>query len=273
MKESVRQSDLIVLLLLLIAGAVHAQETLRVCADPNNLPFSNRAGQGFENKIAALLAKDMKQTLEYEWHAQRRGFLRNTILAGKCNFIAGITRGIDMVETTQPYYRSTYVFVTRRSSKLTVDSLDAPILSKLRVGVQVIGDDYTNTPPVHALARRGIVSVRGYQVVGDYQTSSPPSAIIHAVTSGEIDVGIAWGPMAGYFAALSTGGLQIQPLKASEDATLPLAYDISFGVRPGNLVLRRKLDAAITRNRRAIDGILRDYHVPLVGLREQTGIE
>lgn len=260
-----RQSDLIVPLLVFIGGSAHAQDTLRVCADPNNLPFSNRAEQGFENKIATLLAKDMNHTLEYVWHAQRRGYLRNTILAGKCDLIAGIATGVDMVETTEPYYRSTYVFVTRYSSKLKLDSFNAPELRKLRIGVQVIGDDYANTPPVHALARRGIVSIQGYRVVGDYQTPNPPASIIHAVSSGEIDVAIAWGPMAGYFAALAPEELQVQPLKAIEDGKLPLAYDISFGVRRGNMALKQRIEAALKRNRRAIMAILQDYHVPMVG--------
>jgi len=247
-----------------------AQDKLRVCADPNNLPFSNRGEQGFENKIATLLARDMNHILEYEWHAQRRGYLRNTILAGRCDLIMGIVTGVDMVETTEPYYRSTYVFVTRAASKLKLNSFDAPQLRKLRVGVQVIGDDYANTPPVHALARRGIVDIQGYRVVGDYQTPNPPASIIHAVSSGEIDVAIAWGPMAGYFAALAPGGLQIQPLSASEDFAIPLTYDISLCVRRGNRLLKQKVDAALKRNHRAIIAILKDYHVPLVGPRDSA---
>jgi len=264
----VRQSDLIFRLLFFFASTSFAQDTLRVCADPNNLPFSNRREQGFENKIATLLARDMKQILEYEWYAQRRGYLRNTILAGRCDLIMGIATGVAMVETTEPYYRSTYVFVTRAASRLKLNSFDAPQLRKLRVGVQVIGDDYANTPPVHALARRGIVAIQGYRVVGDYQTPNPPSSIIHAVSSGQIDVAIAWGPMAGYFAALAPVGLQIQPLSAIEDDALPLAYDISICIRRGNSFLKQKVEAALKRNHRAIIAILKDYHVPLVGQRD-----
>ena len=210
------------------------------------------------------MARDMSHILEYEWHPQRPGYLRNTILAGRCDLIMGIATGVAMVETTEPYYRSTYVFVTRAASKLKLNSFDAPQLRKLRVGVQVIGDDYANTPPVHALARRGIVAVQGYRVVGDYQTPNPPSSIIHAVSSGEIDLAIAWRPMAGYFAALAPGGLQIQPLSAIEDAALPLTYDISLCVRRGNSLLKQGVEAALKRNRRAIIAILKAYHVPLV---------
>ncbi len=261
-----RQSCWMFLLLLLLVGTANTQNTLRVCADPNNLPFSNRQQQGFENKIASLLARDMNQILEYEWHAQRRGNLRNSILAGRCDLIIGIATGVAMVETTQPYYRSTYVFVTRASSKLKLDSFDAPQLRKLRIGVQIIGDDYANTPPVHALARRSIVAVQGYRVLGDYQTSNPPSSIIQAVSSGEIDVAVAWGPMAGYFAARAPVGLQIQPLSSNEDAALPLSFNISLGLRRGNPLLKQMVDAALKRNHQAILAILKEYKVPLVGM-------
>lgn len=254
-------------LLLFLASTALAQNTLRVCADPNNLPFSNRRQQGFENKIATLLASDMNQILEYEWHAQRRGNLRNTILAGRCDLVIGIATGVAMVETTEPYYRSTYVFVTRAASKLKLDSFDAPQLRKLRIGVQIIGDDYANTPPVHALGRRGIVAIQGYRVLGDYQTPNPPSGIIQAVSSGEIDVAIAWGPMAGYFAAQAPVGLQIQPLTATADGGLPITFDISIGLRRGNRLLKQMVEAALNRKHQAILTILNDYHVPLVGQR------
>ncbi len=257
-----RQFGWIFALLHLLVGAALALSALRVCADPNNLPFSNRQEQGFENKIASLLAKDMNRVLDYDWHPQRRGYLRNTILAGRCDLIIGIATGVEMVETTQPYYRSTYVFVTRAASNFHLDSFDAPQLRKLRIGVQIIGDDYANTPPVHALARRGIVAIQGYRVLGDYQRSNPPASIIQAVSSGEIDVAIAWGPMAGYFAAIAPVELQIQPLRSTHDAALPLTFDISLGLRRGNFWLKQKVEAALKRNRQAILEILNSYHVP-----------
>jgi mxaJ protein len=133
-----------------------ARPSLRVCADPNNLPFSNRAGAGFENRIAELLASDRHATLEYTWWAQRRGFVRNTLAAGACDVLIGVPSGFDPVATTRPYYRSSYVFVSKRDRTRDLHSFDDPRLPALRIGVQMIGDDFANTPPAHALARRGM---------------------------------------------------------------------------------------------------------------------
>src|SRR6185437_16735276 len=146
-----------------------AAGTLRVCADPNNLPFSNRAQQGFENRIADLIGHELGEPVTYDWWAQRRGFARNTLNADECDLVVGTVAGMEMLATTRPYYRSTYVFVTRRDRHLDIRSLDDPRLRHLRIGVQLIGDDFSNTPPAHALARRGIVqNVRGYPVQGNY---------------------------------------------------------------------------------------------------------
>jgi mxaJ protein len=150
---------------------------LRVCADPNNLPFSNDNGEGFENKIAALIAHDLAVKVEYTWFAQRRGFVRNTLNAGACDVVMGIPAASEMMLTTRPYYRSTYVFLTRADCGLNIESLDDPRLAKLRLGVHLIGDDYANAPPMHALARRGIVkNVAGYSIYGDYSRPQPAGA-------------------------------------------------------------------------------------------------
>jgi mxaJ protein len=134
-----------------------ADRVLRVCADPNNLPFSNRQGGGFENKIAEVLAKDLAARLEYTWWAQRRGFVRNTLRAGECDLLMGVPKGYELALTTMPYYRSGYVFVYRRADALHLVSLDDPVLRQLRVGVQMIGADFANTPPAHAISKRGII--------------------------------------------------------------------------------------------------------------------
>jgi ABC-type amino acid transport substrate-binding protein len=130
---------------------------LRVCADPNNLPFSNERGEGFENKIAALVAREMKVDVEYTWWAQRRGFIRNTLKAGDCDLVVGVPSSFELAQTTSPYYRSTYVFVSRKDRRLNIRSFDDPLLRKLKVGVQMIGDDFSNTPPAHALSNRNII--------------------------------------------------------------------------------------------------------------------
>src|ERR1041384_2042693 len=187
-----------------------AIEPLRVCADPNNLPFTNAKGEGFENKLAALLARDLGTRVEYTWFAQRRGFLRNTLSARKCDVVMGLPVDTDAAWTTKPYYRSTYVFVTRRSRKLHIRSFDDPQLRTLRIGVELVGDDGANTPPAHALSRRGIVNnIVGFSVYGDYRTDSPPSAIVAAVARGDVDIAAAWGPMAGYFAARQPVALDV----------------------------------------------------------------
>src|SRR5215210_5876209 len=143
-------------LLLLVAGC-GSHAPLRVCADPNNLPFSNQARQGLENKLVELVAADQGRTVEYVWWAQRRGNVRETLKAGRCDVIPGIGAGLDMLATTRPYYSSTYVAVTRADRNLTIASFDDPRLRHLKLAVQLIGDDFSNPPPAHALAGRGIV--------------------------------------------------------------------------------------------------------------------
>ncbi|HEX5514797.1 MAG TPA: transporter substrate-binding domain-containing protein, partial [Gammaproteobacteria bacterium] len=152
---SVCRKVAVLLLALLLGGGASARE-LRVCADPNNLPFSNRAGEGFENKLVELVARELGATVHYTWWAQRRGFVRNTLKAGECDLVAGVPSNMEMLLTTTPYYRSGYVFVTRVNGPL-VRSLDDPLLRQVTVGVQLIGDDGANSPPAHALARRGVV--------------------------------------------------------------------------------------------------------------------
>src|SRR6188472_3799180 len=153
---------------LVFATIADARE-LRVCADPNNLPFSNERGEGFENKLAEMIAHDLGTHVEYTWWAQRRGFMRSTLNAGACDVVMGYPHDAELAATTKPYYRSAYVFVTRRTRKLNVSSFNDPRLRKLRIGVQLIGDDGANTPPAHALSRRGIIgNVRGYMIYGDY---------------------------------------------------------------------------------------------------------
>jgi hypothetical protein len=172
-----------------------------------------------------------------------------------------------MLLVTAPYYRSTYVFVHRRDSRFHVESFDSPALRRLRIGVQIIGDDYTNTPPVHALARRGIVrNVRGYSVLGDYREANPPARIIDALVSDEIDVAIAWGPMAGYFARSQRVPLEIVPVSPAIDVPfLPFVFDISAGVRRGEESFRNEIERVLERRRADIDRILDEYGVPGIG--------
>lgn len=248
------------------ARASHPGRVLRVCSDPNNLPFSNQREQGFENQMASLIARDLGARLEYTWWAQRRGFIRNTLKAGSCDVIMGVPTGMDMVLKTAPYYRSSYVFVTRRDNPIDVHSFDDPVLRRVRVGVQLIGDDGVNSPPAHALSNRGIIqNVRGYTVYGDYSTDSPPSRIIEAVARREVDVAVAWGPMAGYWARRSAVPLKLTPVQPQIDVPfLPFVFDIAIGVRRGDSTFRASLDSVLLRHRPEIQRILDSYGIPLM---------
>jgi mxaJ protein len=261
-------------LLSFAAGGGHARanaatRTLRVCADPNNLPFSNDKGEGFENRIAELVARDLGARVEYTWWAQRRGFIRNTLNASRCDVVIGVPASFDLTAVTNPYYRSSYVFVTRRDRSLRIRSYDDPLLRKLRVGVQLVGDDGANTPPVHSLGQRGIRgNLKGYLVYGDYRQPNPPARIIDAVANGEVDVAIVWGPLAGYFAARQPVPLDMAPVSPQVDLPfMPQVFDISMGVRREDKALRDSLDAILDRERKAISTILDSFNVPRVGLR------
>ncbi len=240
---------------------------LRVCADPNNLPFSNQRLEGFENKIAGLLAQDLGERVEYTWWAQRRGFFRNTLKAGMCDVVIGVPSGFEMALTTKPYYRSTYVFLSRKDRHVEVKSFDDPVLRKLRIGVQMIGDDQSNTPPAHALTKRNIVdNVKGYTLYGDYSQHDPPARIVDAVMQGDIDLAIVWGPLAGYFAKQSRVPLEVVPVSPQIDQPfLPFVFDISMGVRRGDQELRDQIDQFLEKRRPEIEQILKDYRVPDVG--------
>ena len=244
---------------------------LRVAADPNNLPFSNQRGEGFENKIAELIARELHCKLEYQWRAQRRGFFRETLKNGDADLVLGVPAHFDMALTTAPYYRSSYVFVTRAERQIHVASLDDPQLRKLKIGVQLIGNDGVDTPPAHALARRGIVeNVRGFTLYGDYARQNPPAQIIEAVANGDVDVAIVWGPLAGFFAKQSPIPLAVTPVTPQRDGALTFAFDVSLGVRKTERELKDQLDTFVAQHREQIERVLDDYNVPRVGRDSQV---
>ncbi|HVG08373.1 MAG TPA: substrate-binding domain-containing protein [Thermoanaerobaculia bacterium] len=251
----------------LLAASVPAR-VLRVCSDPNNLPFSNQRLEGFENRLAELVAREMGAEVSYTWWAQRRGFLRGTLNAGKCDVVMGIPASYELALATRPYYRSTYVFVTRRG--LRVRSFDDPVLRRMQIGVQLVGDDYANAPPAHALAARGVVgNVHGYSVYGDYRQESPPAAVVEAVAHGDVDVAVVWGPLAGWAAqryrAQAGVALEIVPVSPQIDLPfLPFVFDIAMGVRRGDTKLKEELDAILERRKPEIEALLDEYGVPLV---------
>jgi mxaJ protein len=243
-----------------------ASNVFRVCADPNNLPFSNRDGAGFENKLAELIAGKLGKQVSYTWWAQRRGFIRNTLKAGDCDVIMGVPADLDMVETTRPYYRSTYVFVSRADRDYELSSLKDPRLRDLSIGVQLIGDDGVNTPPAHALSEQGIVrNVVGYTVYGDYRQPNPPARIVEAVEDGTIDVAAVWGPLAGYFARRAAIPLTVTPISDPDDfQPLLFQYDIAIGVRKGDDALKAQIDSVLQQHHAEIVQLLEAFGVPLV---------
>jgi mxaJ protein len=263
---------LLPLSVLLAFKGAPASQAIRVCADPNNLPFSNSAREGFENKIADLVGHELHRPVDYLWWAQRRGFVRNTLNSGSCDLVVGTASGVEMLATTRPYYKSTYVFVSRRDRALGIKSFDDPRLKSLRVGVQLVGDDLANTPPAHALANRGMTTnVVGYTVYGDYRQPSPASRIVDAVARGDVDVAVVWGPLAGYFAKRSRVPLDVVPVSPRMDLPyLPFVFDIAMGVRRGDSTFRNSIDEIIGRRHASIDSILDVYGVPRVTPRVVT---
>jgi len=237
---------------------------LRISADPNNLPFTNDRLEGFENQIAKVIADELGVTIQYDWRAQRRGFFRNALKEGEAELVLGVPKGFDMALTTAAYYRSTYAFVYRKDRGIQVRSLDDPILHTLKIGVQLVGNDGVNTPPAHALARRGIIqNVVGYTLYGDYREETPPTRVVDAVVNREVDVAIIWGPLAGYYAKMRHAPLEVVPVSPDLDSPgLPMAFNIAMGVRKGDTALKDRLDAALVARRAEIHKILDDYGIP-----------
>ena len=264
-----RRTAAVALLALALLGATPAAGVppLRVCADPNNLPFSNARGEGFENRLAELLAAELGTRVEYTWWAQRRGFVRHTLGAGACDLIVGVPVGWNPVLATRPYYRSSYVFVWRRDRALNVRSLADPRLRHFIIGVQLVGDNGVNTPPAHALAARGIVAnVRGYSVYGDHAAAHPAAAVLDAVARGDIDVAIVWGPLAGYFAGRLAAALEWALVTPTAELPLRFTFAIAAGVRKDATALRDRVQAALDRRAVDVQAILDDYAVPRVSM-------
>jgi quinoprotein dehydrogenase-associated probable ABC transporter substrate-binding protein len=241
------------------AVAADARE-LRVCADPDNLPYSRADGSGFENRIAELVARELGAELRYEWMAQIRGYVRKTMGEGLCDVFIGVPTEFERVATTRPYYRSAYVFVTRRGERGPV-AFDDKRLLDARVGVQLVGNDLAATPPGYALAKMGAVdNVVGYTVMGEGPTTQ---RMIDALASRKLDVALAWGPQAAYFARRASVPLEVTIASApSEAGGMPFEFSISMGVRRGDKALLAELEAVIERRRADIDRILAEYGVP-----------
>lgn len=260
------------------AQAAEPQAVLRVCQDPNNLPFSNRALQGFENKIAALLAADLGWQIDYTWYPQRMGFIRNTLRARnpdsdsfKCDLVTGVASGFDLGATTRPYYRSTYAMAYVKDKGLdgvhTLEdllTLSAGQRAKLRLGV------FGRSPVTDWLLENGMID----QMVS-YQTQSgdaeryPGEMVEKDLANGVIDIAFIWGPIAGYFARQATA-VPILAIPLKPHPGMQFEFDIAMAVRFGEAAYKQRIDEAIDRNRPKINAILAEYGVPLLEQHERA---
>ena len=252
------------------ADARAAENVLRVCGDPNNMPFSNEKLAGIENQIAALVAQDLGWKVEYVWWPHQRGLVKRVLNTERCDVLVGIPKGYDLVRWTKPYYRTGYVIAYQKDRVAQgIRSLDDPLLNTLRVGVQV------NTPPHVALGQRGIVgdNVVAYQLMFDSNAHPEdyPGKEVEDLIAGRIDVALVWGPIAGYFQKKKgAASLVIVPIDDPKDGGTPFAFDISMGVRKGDTELKARLESVLDRKHDEIKAILDDFGVPLLPLPAPT---
>ena len=241
---------------------------LRVCADPDNMPLSNQKGEGYEQKIAELIAQDWNAKVEYAWWPVRRGFFSRALNGRYCDVAIEAPTAFDMAGVTKPYFRSGYVFVTRKDRGLDIKSLADPRLKKLKIGVNLLNSDAENTPPAMALSRYGVVgNLVGYSTF--YTETDRPENIINDVANKKTDVAIVWGPLAGYFAKKSPVPLSIVPLAERDSLSdFPFRFNIGMGVRRRDRALRDSLQAVIERRQPEIQAILKQYGVPLFPIEE-----
>jgi mxaJ protein len=250
------------------ADATASKNVLRVCGDPNNMPFSNEKLEGIENKIAAAVAKDLGWEIEYVWWPHQRGLVRRVLNTDRCDVLIGIPKGYDLVRWTKPYYRTGYVIAyvkDRVVGAADVRSLDDPRLKTLKVGVQV------NTPPHVALAERGITeNVVGYQLMFDSNAHPEdyPGKQIEDLLAGRIDVALVWGPIAGYFQKKKgAASLELVPIEEPKSgAAKGFTFEMSMGVRKADTELKTRLEQVLERKRDEIRAILEEFGVPLLPL-------
>ena len=234
-------------------------KVLRVCADPNNMPFSTDKGEGFENRLAELLADKLGKGLSYSWYPQATGFVRSTLAAHKCDVIMGIPQGDDLVQVTNPYYRTAYALVFKQGHGLEgVDTLGDPRLKGKRIGV------VAGTPPGNNMTANGLMAnAKPYPLVVDTRVDSSAAAMMHDLAADEIDAGILWGPMAGYYARHAASAVTVVPL-VKETTGPRLAYRIAMGVRYADQEWKRQLNRTIQDNQPAINRLLLSFGVPLL---------
>jgi quinoprotein dehydrogenase-associated probable ABC transporter substrate-binding protein len=242
------------------------RKVLRVCADPANMPFSDEKGEGFENKIANIVADELKLAVEYSYFPQAVGFVRRTLAAKACDVIIGFAQGDDLVLNTNAYYRSAYAVVYRKGNGLDgLETLEDPRLKGKRLGI------IAGTPPSALFVRYGLMErAKPYHFVVDRRFESPAEDMIKDIRTGEIEAGVLWGPIGGFFATRGGEKLVVQPLiKEPPAARTRLAFRISMGVRNGEDEWKRELNRVIAKRQGDIDAALLDYGVPLLDEQDQ----
>jgi quinoprotein dehydrogenase-associated probable ABC transporter substrate-binding protein len=239
-------------------GEIGDRTQLRICADPSNLPFSNEKGEGFENKVAQLLGEELKLPVSYVFFPQVIGFVRNTLRARTCDLIMGTVAGDDIVQTTNPYYYSAYVAVSRDDKDFDFSDFADPQLHSLRLGV--VGA----TPPVNLLVTHDLLAnTKSYALVVDTRYESPAHQMLEDIANGDVDVGFLWGPIAGYYIKRDKLPLEMAVLP-NEPGAPRMEYRIAMGVRTNEPEWRRRINTAILKLQPEITAILRDYGVPLL---------
>ena len=251
-------------------GELVDRSAFRVCADPSNLPFSDDQGQGFENKIAELMAQKLGVPLTYTYYPDALGFVRNTLRANRCDVIMGVVAADELVQNTNPYYRSTYVLAYRDGEGDRFGDLDSPLMQLARIGV------VAGTPVADLLARKGLAGqVQGYKLNVDTRVEQPARRMIEDLAAGEIDAALLWGPIAGYWGERQKVPIKLVPLASDPRAKLRLDFRISMGVRPNEPQWKHDLNDLIRELQPQIQAILADYGVPLLdaqGRLIETGL-
>ncbi len=237
---------------------------LRVCADPNNLPYSNEARQGFENRIAEIIGADLELPVTYVWFPQVTGFVRNTLRARECDLVMGAVSGDGIMDSTNPYYHTGYMMVTRTADGIAARSVGDPALAGKKFGV------IAATPPTDLLVRHHLMDqVRPYALRVDTRISNPPRAMLQDLVDGQIDVALVWGPTAGY--AIKQDHLPLTAVFIEPEPDAPrLDYRVAMGVRANEPEWRRRINQAIGKHKAEIAAVLADYGMPMMDEQGQS---
>ncbi len=243
-----------------LSGEASAGELIRVCADPDNMPFSNAKGEGFENKLAELIAAKLGDELQYTWFPESSGYVPNAVGSEACDLVMGYAQGTGLIEDSNPYYRTSYVLIYRQddASLAGIDRLSDPRLKGKRIGL------FARTPPASLLAMYGLVAnTELFEVNAGESATKAAEAMVAEIASGKLDAGLLWGPVGGYYAQRSTLPLTLVPLVKENAGPSPI-YGITFGLRPDDPKWKHQINKVIADNEHEIDGILQSYSVPVL---------